>query len=144
MSSYYWEFSETLNFVDNPGYDHVIEDIQDICRNPSTCTNCTETDCFEVTYILTTLTTGYHFNDESFGNINFVKDIDGAEASWALGFMTDKTNEIENAKEDRAISFVAFVIMIVMGSLLTFVGALAVIVFHRQHNNRILNRPSKD
>ena len=91
--------------------------------------------------MLSTLIDGFHFSSpETFNQIEFVDSINGQEASWSLGFMTNKTNEIESRPGKRGISLTGMVIMVVLGSLLVLLGALAIAVFHRKHNNRLLHR----
>ena len=93
-------------------------------------------------YMLSILTDGFHFSTAaSFDQIQFVEDIGGEEASWPLGFMTDQTNQLESVGGERMLSLTGMVLMVVFGSLMIILGAVAIVFFHMKHYNRTLRRP---
>ena len=142
VSSYFWEFWRTLGIDGNStSLDKVKNKVDQVCSGeiPEDCDWCSETDCFEVTYILDFLTYGYGFGEDSFERISFVEDVNGESVGWALGFMVAKSSEIEPSFS-RAISGAIFALMLVFGLGMAALGSTAICVFHRKHNNRVLRR----
>jgi len=70
--------------------DDAKEAVELACTAPEAveCEGCTETDCFEVSYVLSVL--------ESYGvtelpSLTFADDVDGQEVAWTLGFVIVKS-----------------------------------------------------
>ena len=96
VSSYYWEFGSPLDL----GYGTPLAEIQakvdQACEGSDVidCDYCSETDCFEFSYILAHLSQGYHFGEDSIDRVDYVLDVDGVEVSWAWGFVVEKSKEL--------------------------------------------------
>ena len=50
--------------------------------------------CFQSVLMDRLLTSGYHFDAESWGQIKFVKRIEGAEVGWGLGHSLIQANSL--------------------------------------------------
>ncbi|GAU96311.1 hypothetical protein RvY_07774 [Ramazzottius varieornatus] len=62
--------------------------------------NYMETFCFTAIYIDTVLTSGYGFNETTFANIRFLKDVEGTEFGWPLGLVLQVTMSRNNTKQE--------------------------------------------
>lgn len=141
MSSFYWEFALPLNWTRDTTYQEVESAIDHYCTGqiePS-CSSCSETDCFEVSFIFKKLIDGFSFDQTNFQNIQFVSDIDGEEVSWPLGFIIDTSPELKPPAEKKE-DCIWCIILVTLGCLLLVLGSTAAIIFFRKQNNRVLRR----
>lgn len=80
--------------------------------------------CLETQYILSLLTSGYGFDDHTWQGLHFVKQIDNTELGWALGYMTEKTNQIAAAEASVLLATPIFIALAILFSLFLGVGSL--------------------
>ena len=100
-----------------------------------------------MTYVMDVLTNGYKFDDDSFDSIEFVESVDGEEVAWNLGFIVNKSNELEpneTSEGERKISGTVFGVLLAFGIVLILLCSVAIFFFHRSHYNRELNRTPKN
>jgi len=89
MSSYFWEFGKLLN-ISQASMDEAAAKIEDLCNQNTEDVFGRETNCFEVMFIFEMITDGYRFDEETFGNLEFVEKVEGQEVAWPLGFVVNK------------------------------------------------------
>ncbi|MED6271644.1 hypothetical protein CHARACLAT_022343 [Characodon lateralis] len=78
--------------------------------------------CFSGTYILTLLTEGYGFTNETFSNIKFIKEIKGSDAGWTLGYMLNLTNMIPaEAPDSPPLPHAGYVSIVTVIALMLFI-----------------------
>lgn len=93
--------------------------------------------CFRGRYILTLMTEGYKFNNDTWKNVNFIDKINGTEIGWSLGFMLDSSNSEPVKPPVSPITLVTFILLVVL-----FVVFLLIAVgfFCHAHKYRDLKR----
>ncbi|TRY67603.1 hypothetical protein TCAL_05182 [Tigriopus californicus] len=144
ISSFYYNFRSPLNLEESSDYDTVMNKIKAVCQDPQSCDTCSKTDCFEVSYIFKVLTDGLSFNEDNFGNLKFVDQIEGSQVSWTLGYATVRSQEIGVPQGEGLISTSIFAIWLGFGVALTLLGCLGLYVFQRKMRNLTLNKTAKE
>ncbi|XP_060072509.1 ectonucleoside triphosphate diphosphohydrolase 2-like isoform X2 [Ylistrum balloti] len=102
----------------------VIEAVSTLCEKPWSEVQYMKTEiksllpefCFRGRYILTLLYEEYKFNavDGSWQKINFVKDLDGTEIGWSLGYMISQSIYIAAVSPTCVISLVTFILLLIL------------------------------
>ena len=99
--------------------------------------------CLEAQLVLSLLTTGYGFDDQSWAGLHFVKQVGdnqsglvcffliisvgqiaGADVGWTMGYMTERTNRIAEKNASALLGLPVFVTLAVLFCLLLLVGLL--------------------
>jgi len=80
--------------------------------------------CFQSVLMDKLLTTGYHFDSDSWNQIKFVKRIEGAEVGWGLGHALIQASSLGMAGY-QLIGFPGLVVLLVLGGLLLVLSLLA-------------------
>ncbi|XP_033755947.1 ectonucleoside triphosphate diphosphohydrolase 2-like isoform X2 [Pecten maximus] len=72
--------------------------------------------CFRGRYILTLLNEIYKFDDVdgSWQKISFVKDLDGTEIGWSLGYMISESVHLSAVTPTTVLSLVTFVLLVIL------------------------------
>lgn len=143
ISSFFYNFRSPLNLNTSSDYDTVQKKIGDLCQQPQECETCSETDCFEVSYIFKILTDGLGFNEDTFGNLKFVDEIEGSEVAWTLGYATMRSQEIGVPQGEGLISTSVFAIWLGFGVALILLGSFGLYVFVRKEKNTTFNKTAK-
>lgn len=137
MSSYYYEFYRYLNTTStNVTYEFARNRINELCSpdfvQPTNNSIYSQTDCFQSTYIFDVITSGYKkFDESNFNTIFFALDINGAEVSWALGFLVNEVTQasILGQLKKSLISTEIFVCLIIFGLFLLGLSVMALRIF---------------
>ncbi|XP_055927509.1 ectonucleoside triphosphate diphosphohydrolase 8-like isoform X2 [Argiope bruennichi] len=92
--------------------------------------------CFNAKYIHEVLINGFGFKNTTWGNLQFVKNLQGKDVGWTLGYMIYATNFIpEKAKTPRAISATGLAVSLVL-FIFVIIGTLLFILHsHRKGNS---------
>jgi len=80
--------------------------------------------CLESQYVLSLLTTGYNFTDESWQRIYFTNRVADTDVGWTMGYMTEKSNQIEAMEAKQLLSLPAFISLIILFCLFLIIGCL--------------------
>jgi len=80
--------------------------------------------CLESQYVLSLLTTGYSFDDDSWQRIYFTNRVAATDVGWTMGYMTEKSSEIEAVDAKELLSLPAFTGLIVLFCLFFLIGCL--------------------
>merc|ERR1712071_471714 len=80
--------------------------------------------CLESQYVLSLLTSGYSFDDDSWKRIFFVGKISAADVGWAMGYMTERTNAMASVEAQQLLSFTAFISLVVLFCLFLLIGCM--------------------
>lgn len=80
--------------------------------------------CLESQYVLSLLTTGYNFTEESWERIYFTDRVAATDVGWTMGYMTEKSNQIEAVEAKQLLSLPAFTSLIVLFCLFFIIGCL--------------------
>ena len=79
--------------------------------------------CFRGQYILSILVEGYHFDETSWKNINFINTVNkNTEIGWSLGFMISSSTSIPASTPDKKISKLTFILLCVLFVIFLIVG----------------------
>jgi len=90
--------------------------------------------CLESQYVLSLLTSGYSFDDDSWKRIFFVGKISAADVGWAMGYMTERTNAMASVEAQQLLSFTAFISLVVLFCLFLLIGCM--MTYHALRMNR--------
>ncbi|EFX73869.1 hypothetical protein DAPPUDRAFT_57727, partial [Daphnia pulex] len=97
--------------------------------------------CLETQYILSLLTSGYGFDDETWQGLHFVKQISGTEVGWSMGYMTEKTNKIAAAEASLLLATPVFIALAILFTLFLIIGFL--LSYHAVRMKRSANSYSR-
>jgi len=88
--------------------------------------------CFQANFMRSLLTTGYHFDSDSWQNISFVKRLGNppAEVGWTLGHAIIQANKQGNNLEKPCISNTVFVVLLGVSMLAAVFAIVFYQVFH--------------
>ncbi|XP_044519861.1 ectonucleoside triphosphate diphosphohydrolase 8 [Gracilinanus agilis] len=101
FSGFYYTF-HFLNLTGGQSLHTVNKTIWDFCQRPWKQVEASYPKekqylynyCTNAMYILILLTNGYKFNDETWTDIHFCKQVSGTDIGWTLGYMLNLTNMI--------------------------------------------------
>ena len=139
MSSYYYEFFRYLNASStNVSFEFARNRIDELCSPEFTSTDVlySQTDCVQSTYIFDVITRGYkNFDESNFGTIFFALDINGAEVSWALGFLVNEVTRVSllGQLKTNFISDEIFVCLLIFGISLLGLSLMAIRKFRKKY-----------
>ncbi|XP_078282348.1 ectonucleoside triphosphate diphosphohydrolase 2-like [Rhinoraja longicauda] len=93
--------------------------------------------CAMSQYVHALITSGYKFDNKTFGNIAFQRKVDGATVGWALGYMLNLTNMIPPERPDyHKVQLVgAWWVLIVIFILVIFAAVLVFVLFSGSMKN---------
>ncbi|KAI2801944.1 Ectonucleoside triphosphate diphosphohydrolase 3 [Blomia tropicalis] len=115
ISAYYY-LTDVLNLkndINQIGFAEYINETRKICESTrnelQNKTNLNQkyltTYCFKLTYLHSTLTKVYNFNERTWLNLRFTNNVNGNYLGWVLGFMISESNSIPSESTLATIFF---------------------------------------
>ncbi|XP_033102855.1 ectonucleoside triphosphate diphosphohydrolase 8-like [Anneissia japonica] len=133
FSGYYYAINNlnltsnvTLNQLNTTRDEFCQRNWTDIKEIPGLQDN-THVFCFDINYVYVLLVDAYNFTQDNW-NIEFVRDVDGANVGWSLGYMVNATNGIPTEPPSLLIHEEFFYGLLACYSIIAFVGVLMLLV----------------
>jgi len=127
--STYWYLTQGLDLPSSFSMSEFNDKTSTICSLKSTSPflrrlgRVAEMACFQATFMYHLLTTGYHFSEETWPRIRFVKRVAEAEVGWSLGHAIIDANEL-NVTPARYISLPVFVVLLSVSGAFLLLGVM--------------------
>ncbi|XP_071946776.1 ectonucleoside triphosphate diphosphohydrolase 3-like [Antedon mediterranea] len=91
--------------------------------------------CFDINYVYTLLVDVYNFTEDNW-NIEFVRDIEGTNVGWSLGYMVNATNGIPSELPSILIHEPVYYGLLGVYCVLLFLGTIMLILAARRRYKR--------
>jgi len=127
--STYWYLTQGLELPSSFSMSEFNERTSTICNLTSSSPvlaqlgRVAEMACFQATFMYHLLTTGYHFSEDTWPRIRFVKRVAEAEVGWSLGHAIIDANEL-NVAPARFISLPVFVVLLSVSGAFLLLGLI--------------------
>jgi len=113
--STYWYLIDALDLPTTHSMQEYKEKVYELCITPRTRLlkagieeKVVDSACFKALFMLQLLIEGYHFNQHSYEQIQFVRDLNGAEVGWTLGHTIISSNSMPAVTPTEYISDMMF------------------------------------
>jgi hypothetical protein len=113
--STYWYLIDALDLPRSHSMHKLEEKIEQMCTTPRSKLLKAGIDevvvdsaCYKALYMVQLLTQGYHFDEEMYQQIQFVRNVNGAEVGWTLGHTIISSNSMPAVTPTEYISDMMF------------------------------------
>jgi len=131
--STYWYLASGLNLTSSFTLNEFNDQMTELCSSSIHSSKLEKLKdlapraCFQATFMKHMLTKAYHFNEDTWTQISFVKRISDAEVGWSLGHAIAHASKDKFRKEASFISKPLFVALVCCSLVLMVVAVIAIL-----------------